>query len=216
MDLKLSAIETNNDDDSIVIQNISNCINDKMSILNVKLTELSKDAGVDYFTLRKIVNKEIGYLPNLRVLIKLAGYLNIKVGDLLNYNDLPQYIPVIPKSQVVDFLSGKLQVTGLKNQVFSETYIHDKAFAVKELNPDLLIPAEIIYICYPNQNKMLVPDNVYLFNLSSNLEPQLMFGRLKLLNDENLEIIIGYESKVVNISSVIAIVIGMKMSESLI
>lgn len=206
----LGAINYEKENDELVIQNIANCINDKMSLLNIKLTELAKAADIDYFTLRKIVNRENGYMPNLRILIKLADYLNIKVGDLLNYSDLPQYIPLISKFQVFEFLDNKLTFEGFKDKVFSEKYIHDKAFAIKEQINNLLIPTEIIYICYPNQNNILTPNQVYLFKTSS----ELIFGQLKSSGESELEIIVNYETKTIEKQSTVATVISMQMSES--
>ncbi len=205
----MGALNHETEINEIIIQNISNCINDKMSLLNVKLTDLAKVADIDYFTLRKIVNQENGYMPNLRILIKLSDYLNIKVGDLLNYHDLSQYIPLLSKSQVVEFLAGNLEFTGFKNKIFHEKYIHDKAFAIKEENKTLIIPTEIVYICYPNQNNILTPNQVYLFNTSF----ELIFGKLKSNNENDLEIIVGYNTRIVKKNDVIATVISMQMSE---
>lgn len=202
-------------DDELIIKNVSNCINDKMSILNIKLTKLAEEAGIDYFSLRKIVNMESGYMPNLRILVKLASYLNIKVGDLLNYNDLPQYIPIIQKSEIEEFLKNNIKSYGFKNKVFNEKYIHEQAFAIKELNKELIIPAEIIYICYPNNNTLLVKDQVYLFKLGNAIE-NLVFGRVISIDTNPAKISIGHKIIKINNYSILAIIVGIQMSEILI
>ena len=203
-------------DDELVIENISNCITDKLSILNIKLPQLAKDADLDYFTLRKIVNQEIGYMPNLRILIKLASYLNIKVGDLLNYSDLPQYIPILSKTDIFDFLSDKINVYGFENTVFNEKYIHAKAFAVKETCVDLIIPTEIVYLCYPNPNIILVVGNVYLCNLHTTVNANFVFGRLQSISSDDLKMDIASETKFIEKHCILAIVVGMQVSETLI
>jgi len=110
-----------------VLNNISNCINDKLAILNIKLSELARDADVDYFSLRKLINHEENYMPNLRILIKLSEYLNIQVGDLLKYNSLPQYVPIIDQEDIYTYLkAGATLLHGFKNKVFSEKFIHEK------------------------------------------------------------------------------------------
>ncbi len=214
----MSALETAdiNSDDEIVLQNISNCINDKMAILNVKLPELAKDADVDYFTLRKIINQEIGYMPNLRIIIKLAHYLGIKVGDLLTYHDLPQYIPIIDKCNVSDFLIEYKLIPNHKNKIFSEKYIHEKAFAIKELSTNLISPAEIIYICYPNQNKTIVQGQVYLIKIENNDHSPLLFSRVITAFRDSMEISVENKTVIVSRDNIIATVISMQMSESLI
>ncbi len=201
-------------DDELIIKNISNCINDKMSLLNIKLTKLAEEASIDYFTLRKIVTMESGYMPNLRVLVKLAAYLNIKVGDLLNYNDLPQYIPIISKSEIEEFLKNRTKIYGFKNKVFNEKYIHEQAFAIKELYKELIIPAEIIYICYPNNNKILVKDQVYLFKLENNIgNENIVFGRVISINDDSIKISVGQEHVKIKNYNIVAIIVSMQMSE---
>ena len=202
-------------EDTIVVQNISNCIHDKLSILNIKLTKLAEYANIDYFTLRKIVNIEPGYMPNLRILIKLATFLNIKVGDLLNYNNLPQYIPVINISEIESFLKNNIKLFGFKNTVFSEKYIHEQAFGIKELNQELIIPAEIIYICYPNNNKILIKDQVYLFQLDHHIK-NLVFGRVISTDNKNIKISVGQDILTIINYNIIAIVVNIQINETLI
>ena len=201
-------------DDFYIIENISNCINDKLSLLKITLPELANNAGVDYFTLKRIINHKEDYMPNLRILIKLARYLNIKVGDLLNYNNLPQYVPILEKFQVLEFLNNKNHIFGFNNKIFIERHVHEYAFAVKELNQELLAPAEIIYVCYPNKEINLSKNKVYLFKIQDKQE--LIFGRINSINNNNLLIKVGQNILNVKDYESIAIVIAMLMNETLI
>lgn len=206
----------NNEDDQLAIQNISNCINDKMAILNIKLPQLAKEADVDYFTLRKIVNHEIDYMPNLRIILKLAKYLNVKKGDILNYHELPQYVPIIKKDNVLEFLKNNKKDFGFKNKVFSEKYIHEKAFAIKELSNELLLPCEIIYICYPNQNKILTKDQVYLFEIEHAGEAKMIFSRVISIHGSDAELLVNNRPCFIEKYKIIAMIVSMQMSETLI
>jgi hypothetical protein len=38
-------------------------------------------------------------------------------------------------------------------QIFSEKFIHEKSFAIKEISNELILPVDIVYICYPNPYK---------------------------------------------------------------
>lgn len=201
-------------DDFYIIENISNCINDKLSLLRITLPELANNAAVDYFTLKRIINHKEDYMPNLRILIKLAKYLNIKVGDLLNYNNLPQYVPVLEKFQILEFLNNKQHVFGFNNKIFIERHVHEYAFAVKELNKELLAPAEIIYVCYPNKEINLTKNKVYLFKTQDKQE--LIFGRVNSIDADNLLIKVGQNIISLKNYETIAIVIAMLMNETLI
>lgn len=201
-------------DDFYIIENISNCINDKLSLLRITLPELANNAAVDYFTLKRIINHKEDYMPNLRILIKLAKYLNIKVGDLLNYNNLPQYVPVLEKFQILEFLNNKQHVFGFNNKIFIERHVHEYAFAVKELNKELLAPAEIIYVCYPNKEINLTKNKVYLFKTQDKQE--LIFGRVNSIDADNLLIKVGQHIISLKNYETIAIVIAMLMNETLI
>lgn len=206
-----------NEDDQLTIQNLSNCINDKMAILNIKLPQLAKEADVDYFTLRKIVNREIDYMPNLRIILKLARYLNVKEGDLLNYQELPQYVPIIKKENILEFLNNENKKDfGFKNKVFSEKYIHDNAFAIKEVSNELLLPCEIIYICYPNQNKVLAKDQVYLFEIEQAGESKLIFSRVMSISGAHIELLINHKPYLIEKYKILAMIVSMQMSETLI
>lgn len=200
-----------------VLNNISNCINDKLAILNIKLSELARDADVDYFSLRKLINHEENYMPNLRILIKLSEYLNIQVGDLLKYNSLPQYVPIIDKKDIHTYLkSDTTLLRGFKNKVFSEKFIHEKSFAIKEVNTELLLPAEIIYICYPNPYKKVLINQVYLFEIDYENKTLLVFSRVYKINSNNIEIIIHSKHEVITTYNVIAIVVSMQVCETFI
>jgi hypothetical protein len=200
-----------------VLNNISNCINDKLAILNIKLSELARDADVDYFSLRKLINHEENYMPNLRLLIKLSDYLNIKVGDLLKYNNLPQYVSLIDKKDIYTYLkTDTILLYGFKNKIFSEKFIHEKSFAIKEINNELLFPAEVIYICYPNPYKKILINQVYLFEIEDKKETLLVFSRVYKINHTNIEIIVNNKHEVITNYSMIAVVVSMQLSETFI
>ena len=131
------------------VQNVANNILQKLKILDIKLPRLAELADVDYFTLRKIINSEPGYLPNLRVLIKLADFFNISTGDLMNFSNLPQYIPDIELSSVELFLNNKLSEFELQNKIFCDSYVHKEAFSIKRTMLNFNIETVINNICYP-------------------------------------------------------------------
>ncbi|MCE2706851.1 MAG: helix-turn-helix domain-containing protein [Proteobacteria bacterium] len=206
-----------NNENLEVLNNISNCINDKLAILNIKLSELARDADVDYFSLRKLINHEENYMPNLRILIKLSEYLNIQVGDLLKYNSLPQYVPIIDQEDIYTYLkAGATLLHGFKNKVFSEKFIHEKSFAIKEINNELLLPTEIIYICYPNPYKKILINQVYLFEIDDEKEKLLVFSRVYKINSNNIEIVVHNKHECITKYNVIAIVVSMQACETFI
>lgn len=137
------SVETNE------VQNIANNILQKLKVLDIKLPRLAELADVDYFTLRKIINCEPGYLPNLRVLIKLADFFNISTGDLINFCNLPQYIPDIELVTVEPFLNKELSEFELQNTIFCDSYVHKEAFSIKRKMLNFNIEAVINNICYP-------------------------------------------------------------------
>ncbi len=216
--MEILGLKYNLDDENLeVLNNISNCINDKLAILNIKLSELAREADVDYFSLRKLINHEESYMPNLRILIKLSEYLNIQVGDLLKYNNLPQYVPIIAKKDIYTYLKDEITLLrDFNNKVFSERFIHEKSFAIKEVNTELLLPAEIIYICYPNSYKKILINQVYLFEIESEKETLLVFSRVYNINSNNIEIVVRNKHEFINKYTVIAIVVSMQICETFI
>ncbi|MBP9741765.1 MAG: hypothetical protein KBD37_00235 [Burkholderiales bacterium] len=165
------------------LDNIATNIEQKIKLLDIKLPKLAEMAEVDYFSLRKIVNRENNYMPNLRILIKLASFFNITTGDLISYNRLPQYISTIKLEQIEDFLNDKIPEFELQNKVFCEHYIHEHAFAIEKPLLNFNIQALVNHICYPtnkfykdgifivticNQNKFIqvhtIKDNIVYFN----------------------------------------------------
>jgi hypothetical protein len=197
-----------------VLNNISNCINDKLAILNIKLSELARNADVDYFSLRKLINHEENYMPNLRILIKLSEYLNIKVGDLLKYNSLPQYVPIIDKKDVHIYLKNdKNSFTGFKNKVFSERFIHENSFAIKEISNEFLLSSEVIYICYPNSHKKILINQVYLFEIFTKKGVELIFSRVYEIKYHGINIIVNNRNEFIDKYNVIAIVVSMQVCE---
>lgn len=199
-----------------ILQNIANCISDKMSILNIKMPELAKNANVDYYSVRKILNLEPNYMPNLRILVRLADYLNIKVGDLLIYNDLPQYIPLMEKDNVLEFLNSPLSFSGFNNKIFNEKYIHEYAFAVKELNEEMIIPAMIIYVCYPIVNPVITKEKIYLFKIEENNQVIILFGRVLKVSNKKITVFRNSKTQIFENYSVIGIVVSMQMNEQFI
>ncbi len=181
----MSAVQS---EDSTVISsqeldNVATNIEQKIKLLDIKLPKLAELADVDYFSLRKIVNRENNYMPNLRILIKLASFFNIATGDLISYNSLPQYISTIKLEQIEDFLNDKIPKFELQNKVFCEHYIHDHAFAIEKPLLNFNIHTLVNHICYPtnkfykdgifivsihNQNKFIqvhtIKDNIIYFN----------------------------------------------------
>lgn len=207
-------VETTENNDLVL--NVANCINDKMSMLNINLSQLASDAEVDYYTLRKIVHQNQNYLPNTRILIKIAKYLNIKVGDLLSYHGLPQYIPIITLNQINDFFNGKVETFGFRNTILAPKFVHKNAFAIKQLSMDLLTPANIVYTCYPSFNKSIVVGQVYLMEIYNNSIKNFVFGRVIDVNNDSLEIIMENQKTLLDKYKIIAIVVNMQMSEILI
>ena len=134
---------------STEVQNIANNIEQKLKILDIKLPKLAELADIDYFTLRKIINGEPGYLPNLRILVKLAEFFNVNTGDLLNFSNLPQYIPDVELTKVEAFLNKDLSEFELQKTIFCDSYIHKDAFSIKRKMLHFNIEAVINNICYP-------------------------------------------------------------------
>jgi DNA-binding Xre family transcriptional regulator len=204
-------------DDLVVLENISNCINDKMAILNIRLSDIARQAKIDYFTIRKIVNKEEDYLPNLRILIKLASFLNIKVGDLLNYNSLPQYVPIISKDKISDFLADNIKPHGFSNTIFCEKYIHKKAFAIAEPYKLILNNYNVTYVCYPSISPIINLNQIYLFKNNLNEPFKLLFGRVISMKKNGSIIVLNNNHNIeLDNFEVIAIVVEVKMNENVI
>ena len=198
-----------------IIINISNCINDKLTMLNIKLPQFAELSEVDYFSLRKLMNHEPNYMPNLRMIIKIATYLNIKVGDLLDYNNLPQYIPIISKKEIVKFLDNHDNYIGFNNKVFSEHFIHNDAFAIKEESLDLLLPSNVIYICYPTKHKTLTENQIYLFSIIKEKELEYIFGRIITTTEDKIQIKIkNQQQEWLSQYEVIATVVSIQMHET--
>lgn len=177
------------------VQNIANNILQKLQILDIKLPKLAELANVDYFTLRKIINCEPGYLPNLRVLIKLAEFFNVSTGDLINFNNLPQYIPDIELTKVEAFLNKELSEFELQNTIFCDSYVHKDAFSIKKKMLHFNIETTINNICYPTTQfykngifivKILDKLNfIQVNNVKNNL---VYFKYEESQNDENISI----------------------------
>ena len=198
-----------------IMENISNCINDKMAILNVKLPDIAKRADVDYFTLRKIVNKEEDYLPNLRIIIKIAHFLNIKVGDILNYARLPQYVPIIAKDVIYNFLASNVDHSGFNNTIFCEQYIHKKAFAVIEKYKILFKDHHVTYVCYPSTTQLINIDQIYLFKNYRDDSVELIFARVLSIDKNGLITVLTDNTNVELVKyEVLAIVVEVKMNEN--
>ena len=143
-----------------VIRNISSNIEKNLKLLNIKLPELANLADVDYFTLRKIINHTNGYLPNIRILTKLALFFKIKTGDLLNYDSLPQYIPIIDLDKAEVFLNNEISEFELQDKIFCDYYIHDNAFSIKHSIKSFNLQLLSDYICYPIDS--FYKDGIYL------------------------------------------------------
>jgi hypothetical protein len=149
------------------IQNVADNILQKLKILDIKLPRLAELADVDYFTLRKIINCEPGYLPNLRILIKLADFFNISTGDLMNFSNLPQYIPDIELSNVELFLNNKLSEFELQSRIFCDSYVHKEAFSIKRTMLNFNIETVINNICYPTSK--FYKEGIFIAKILNNL-----------------------------------------------
>lgn len=147
------------------LNNIAINIEQKLKLLGIKLPKLAELAEVDYFTLRKIINRENEYMPNLRILIKLAAFFNIATGDLLNFNNLPQYVPIINIEQIENFLENEISEFELQDTVFSDSYIHEYAFSVKRQLSNFNIKTMVDHVCYPT-NKFY-KDGIFIVKLNN-------------------------------------------------
>lgn len=149
------------------LDNIAINIEFKLKLLDIKLPKLAELADVDYFTLRKIINRDNDYMPNLRILKKLAEFFKINTGDLLKFNNLTQYIPIITLDQVEEFLTNEISDFELQHSVFSDTYIHEKGFSVKRKLKSFGINAQVDHVCYPTDK--FFKDEIFIVRWNSTI-----------------------------------------------
>ena len=160
-------LEKATDINSQELDNIASNIEHKIKLLNIKLPKLAELANVDYFTLRKLVNKEDDYMPNLRILIKLATFFNITTGDLINYNKLPQYIPIINIKHINDFLNNDISEFELQDTILCEHYVHEHAFSIKRPLLNFNINTFVHHVCYPTNQ--FYKDGIFIVELKNQI-----------------------------------------------
>ena len=195
-----------------VLDNIIESITNKLSILKISLRKLAIDADVDYHTLRNILNKST--LPNLRILIKIANYLEMSPAELISQENDPQKIPIINRDEVLTFIQNKEAFQNKPTYKLNE-FIHPSAFAIAEVSSEFIIPAEVIYVCFHgSKNTSFEENQVYLVGINS----QLQFIRIKSIQNNMIQFFFKNTVYIEESTKVtyIATVVGMRMSETLI
>jgi len=192
-------------------RNLSDSILNKLTTLKISTTKLANDTGINYHTIRNIIEKIS--IPNTRILLKIAHYFNITLDELVSINTNPQSIPVIQKKDVIAFISNTLDVKDYPKIKFSE-YIHPHAFAIKEQLSGFIISSEIEYICFRGSKQTLLEiEQVYLVKINNELE----FIRVIENKDNKIKYLSQIEVFTAPLPEIeyIATVINMKMAESL-
>ena len=112
------------------LNNLSKNIRAKAIKLGITLPKLAEMINIDYVTLTRIVNPKDDYMPNLKALAVIASFFEVGIGDLLTNPDMPQYVPILQLYEVETFLKdNNFKLTGI-NTVFSNEFVHEKAFAI--------------------------------------------------------------------------------------
>lgn len=170
------------------MKNLSSNIIFKKNQLQISLQELSRRINISYQLLVKIANNE-PVMPSLTTLNKIANFFGIKIGDLLNYGELPQYVPkfdVKKYSLIENHLSGEENLPVPKE--FVESFINKRAFAIDLQTEIYSNYYDITFIFSPATEFQI--GKYYLIKLHPNIKNEKSrYFFIEILNENHGEII---------------------------
>lgn len=190
------------------LDNLKSNIIKKLMQLNTTLPELAKLMGIEYQTLRRITYREEKYIPNLRALYPIAEYFDVTISDLLKNPNVPQYVPLISVSEVEDYLNGSNNFDNYKT-VFSDDFVHEKAFAINIETIQYGKQVETTFILKPS-NKLSF-GNFILLKKSK----EYYFLRVTQINNSEINAILIPSEKLIKFIADEVCVIGVGIKQIL-